>query len=53
LESGKPLRKIGKPLRKIRKPLWKVEMCQRKQKAVEEIGKPSKFYWISWKSESH
>ncbi len=29
-------------MRKIRKPLRKVEMHRRKQKAVEEIGKPLK-----------
>ena len=29
-------------MRKIRKPLRKVEMHQRKQKAVDKIGKPLK-----------
>ncbi len=29
-------------MRKIRKPLRKVEMRRRKQKAVDEIGKPLK-----------
>jgi hypothetical protein len=35
-------------LRKIRKPLRKVEKRQRKQEAVEEIGKPLKKIFLDF-----